>query len=224
MADTDRIDGLIRALGADLTPIRRLASPALRALGWLVMVGAIGVAFATVADVHAMMRRFAAAPDIWLAGTGSMLTAVLAVLAAFQLSLPDRKAAWALLPLPAVVVWIGASGIGCLRQWLVPNTHPATLEEAESCLAFILCISIPLSILLVAMQRQGHSLRPNLAAVVGGLACAAAAASLLNFIHPYDAAATDLAVHAFAVGAVIVANRIIGGRLLADRSNIFASV
>jgi hypothetical protein len=138
--------------------------------------------------------------------------------------LPDRKAAWALLPLPAVVVWIGASGIGCLRQWLVPNTHPATLEEAESCLAFILCISIPLSILLVAMQRQGHSLRPNLAAVVGGLACAAAAASLLNFIHPYDAAATDLAVHASAVGAVIVANRIIGGRLLADRSNIFASV
>ena len=45
-------------------------------------------------------------------------------------------------------------------------------------------------------------MRPNLTAIIGGLACASAAATLLNFIHPYDAAATDLAVHAVAVTIV----------------------
>lgn len=64
------------------------------------------------------------------------------------------------------------------------------------------------------MLRRGFSLRPNLTAIIGDLACASAAATLLNFIHPYDAAATDLAVHAFAVAIVILANTLFGGRIL----------
>jgi hypothetical protein len=75
-------------------------------------------------------------------------------------------------------------------------------------------LSLPLSLLLFVMLRRGFSLRPNLTAIIGSLACASAAATLLNFIHPYDAAATDLTVHAFAVAFVIVANTIYGGRAL----------
>jgi hypothetical protein len=214
---------LIEALGADLTPVRRLAPSGLRALGWLTIVGAIALALATVSDVSAMSRRLMAAPDMWLAAIGSLVTAVLAAVAAFQLSLPDRKPTWALLPLPAAVFWIGASGIGCLRSWFVPETHPASLEETGICLIFILSLSVPLSILLILMLRRGCPLRPNLTLVIGGLACAAAAATLLNFIHPYDATATDLTVHAFAVAIVILANAIFGGRLLIDK-DVLASV
>jgi hypothetical protein len=68
-----------------------------------------------------------------------------------------------------------------------------------------------LSVLLLAMLRRACPLYPGLTAVVGGLAVAAA--SLLNFFHPYDAAATDLAVHAVAVALVIGANRALGGRI-----------
>ena len=42
------------------------------------------------------MHRLMAAPDIWLAAMGSMLTTVFAAMAAFELSLPDRKAAIAI--------------------------------------------------------------------------------------------------------------------------------
>jgi hypothetical protein len=223
MIGTNSNDRLIRALAADLTPIRRLAPPVVRALSWLIIVGAIALALASVSDVGAMSRRLMAAPDMWLAAIGSLVTAVLAAVAAFQLNLPDRKPAWALLPLPAAVFWITASGIGCLRSWLVPETHPASLEEAETCLTFILGLSVPLSALLIIMLRRGYSLRPNLTSVIGGLACAAAAATLLNFIHPYDATATDLTVHAFAVAIVILANAIFGGRLLIDK-DVLASV
>ena len=214
MAPSDLNDCLVEALAADLTPVRRLAPPSLRVLFWLAIVAAIAIALAMFCDLGAVTRRLTAAPDLWFAAAGSLLTAVLAAVAAFQLSLPDRKPVWALLPLPAAVLWIGASGIGCLRPWGVAETHPASLGESESCLMFILGISIPLSILLIVMLRRGCSLRPNLTAIVGGLACASAAATLLNFVHPYDAAASDLAVHACAVGIVILANRVFGSRIL----------
>ena len=64
------------------------------------------------------------------------------------------------------------------------------------------------------MLRRACPLQPGLTAAVAGLAAAAAAATLLNFFHPFDAAATDLAVHVFAVALVIVANRAFSGRLL----------
>jgi hypothetical protein len=218
---TDSNDRLIQALGADLRPVRRLAPPGLRALGWLAVVGAVSLALAAVSDVGAVGHRLAAAPDMWLAAIGSSLTAVLAAVAAFQLSLPDRKPAWALLPVPAAVFWIAASGAGCLRSWLVPETHAASLGESEICLTFILGLSVPLSILLILMLRRGCSLRPNLTLAIGGLACASAAATLLNFIHPYDATATDLIVHAFAVATVILANVTTGGRLLMGQNVVF---
>jgi hypothetical protein len=214
MVRFDSNEQLVQALSADLTPVDRLAPPSLRVLLWLAMVGAVALALTMVSDVGAMIQRLVAAPDLWLAAMGSALTAVLAAAAAFQLALPDRKAAWALLPLPAVSLWIGASGMGCLRPWSIADAYPMPPDGTEHCLIFILGLSLPLSLLLIVMLRRGFSLRPNLTAIIGGLACASAAATLLNFIHPYDAAATDLTVHAFAVAIVIVANTLYGSRLL----------
>jgi hypothetical protein len=214
MIRSDSNDRLVQALGADLAPVRRLAPPSQRVLIWLMILGAAALALAMVSDVGAMIRRFMAAPDMWLAAMGSMLTAVLAAMAAFELSLPDRRAAWAFLPLPALLLWIGASGMGCLRTWSVAETDPTPLDQPERCLIYILGFSLPLSLLLIVMLRRGFSLRPNLTAIIGGLACASAAATLLNFIHPYDAAATDLAVHTFAVVIVILVNTILGRRIL----------
>ena len=148
-----------------------------------------------------------------LAVFGSVLTAILAAIAAFELSLPDAPRGWAALPLPTAILWVAASGFGCLRVWIAPQTHVAALGEARDCLIFIIALSVPLSVLLLAMLRRACPLHPGLTAAVAGLAVAAAAASLLNFFHPYDAAATDLAVHAAAVAAVVAANRALSGRI-----------
>ena len=159
------------------------------------------------AEAHAHSRS---------AGTArTAARSTLAALAAFQLSLPDANRAWALLPLPAALLWVIASGFGCLRAWLVPDTHVAQLNEARECLIFIVGISIPLSGLIIVMLRRACSLQPGLTAATAGLGAAAAAATLLNFFHPFDAAATDLAVHACAVALVIIANWAFSGRLLA---------
>jgi hypothetical protein len=211
-------DRLIGALTADLQPVRPLLSPPLRALAWLALVAALAAALAMFANLPAMWHRLTATPDIALAVLGSIATAATAALAAFELSLPDRSRAWALLPLPAFALWLSASGLGCLRAYVLSGTHVATMGETRDCLVFIVGLSVPLSAALILMLRRAYSLAPGLTATMAGLASAAAAATLLNFFHPYDAAATDLAVHLVAVGLVVVALRAFGSRALQNFS------
>jgi hypothetical protein len=206
-------EGLIGDLAKDLTPVQRLRSPGVRALTWLSIVVATGIVLAAFADLPALVHRLGGARDMWLSVIGSTFTVILAAIAAFQLSLPDARRAWALLPLPAALLWILASGVGCLRNWFVPGTHAAELGEARDCLILIVGLALPLSALLIMMLRRACSLQPELMALVAGLASAAAAATLLNFFHPFDAAATDLTVHAVAVVIVIAANWGLSGRL-----------
>jgi hypothetical protein len=213
-APPSRHDHIIRRLAADLKPVRPLRPPGLRAFIWLAVVVVAGFSLAAIADRPAAAARLVAAPDMWLAAAGAALTTVLAAIAAFQLSLPDRSQLWALLPLPAALLWLAASGAGCLRTWLVPGTHAAVLDDSKDCIMFILAVSVPLSALLLVMLRRAYPLRPGLAAALAGLASAAAAATLLNLFHPYDASATDVVVHVVAVALVIVANRAYGGRML----------
>ena len=84
---------LIHDLVTDLIPVRRLQPPSVRALAWLAVVVATAVALALIADLPALGHRLIAAPDMWLAVTGSAVTAILAAFAAFQLSLPDARRA-----------------------------------------------------------------------------------------------------------------------------------
>jgi len=208
----DSNDRLIGALVADLRPVRPLPPPALRTLIWLMLVAAVAVAIAMFADVTAMWRRMTAIPDMWLAVLGSVATMATAAFAAFELSLPDRSRAWALLPLPALALWVGASGLGCMRVYVLPGTHVAGIGEMRDCLLFIVGLSVPLSAALIVMLRRAYSLAPPLTAAMAGLASAAAAAALLNFFHPFDAALADLAVHSVAVLIVVAAAREVGRR------------
>ena len=214
MPHADAHERLIEELATDLRPVRRLRPPGLRALAWLAVVGASAAGLAAVSDLGAVRDRLVAVPDTWLALAGSVLTAVLAAVAAFQLGLPDRRPAWALLPLPAAALWLAASGLGCLRSWTLPGAYPASPSDTMDCLAFILGLSAPLSALLVLMLRRAATLQPGLTAAMAGLASAAAAATLLTVVHPFDASAVDLAVHVGAVLAVVAANRAWGGWLL----------
>ncbi len=214
MSTDSRHQVLIDTLGADLTPVRRLLPPWLRTLGWLLAVVAIAVVLLMRYGTTPMLQRWASAHDLAWAAAGAAITTVCAAWAAFVLGIPGRSRAWAWLPLPAALLWIGASGVGCLRTWLAPGTSIATFHQSTDCLVFIVSFSIPLSALMIWMLRRACPLRPVLTAVLVGLASAAASACLLEICHAFDAAATDLLTHALAIGIVIAANAVMGGRLL----------
>ena len=208
-------DRLIHGLASDLAPVHPLPPAGRRALVWLGFVIFAGLVLSLIADLNAFTQRFMASPDMWMAMLGSALTAVLAAIAAFKLSMPDASRTWAWLPLPAVVLWVGASGMGCLRTVIVPGTHEAPMAETMECLTIIVALSVPFGLLMFAMLREAFTLLPGLNATIAGLAVAAASATLLNLFHPIDAAVVDLLVHALAVGLVIAVARVVGLRRLA---------
>jgi hypothetical protein len=216
MSNTSPHDNLIQNLASDLKPVRPLPPASKRALVWIGFVVAAGLVLSLIADRAAFMHRLMISPDMWMAMLGSTLTAILAAIAAFKLSMPDGPKAWALLPLPAVILWIAASGLGCLRNYVLPGTHVAPMDETMECLVIIVALSVPLSLLMFAMLREAFSLLPGLTATIAGLAIAAASATLLNLFHPFDAAAVDLLVHAVAIALVIVVSRSLGRRVWSE--------
>ena len=219
MTTVPRHQELIEALGTGLTPVRRLLPPWLRALAWLVVVAVIAAALLAHFGAAPMLHRYAVVPERGVASIGAILTMAGAAWAACALAVPGRSRAWAYLALPGVLLWLGASGFGCLRDWFAPaaDITSATIPPAH-CLVFIILASIPLSALMIWLLRRACPLRPVLTAVLVGLASAAASATLLAIFHPYDAAATDLLVHGLAVCIVVAANAALGNRLLAPHA------
>jgi hypothetical protein len=205
-------DTLITRLAGDLQPVRRLAPPWRRAALWLCAALWLAGLLALFTNVTALSHRLMAAPDMGLAALGALLTGVLAAAAAFLTSVPGRSAWWAALPLPALTLWLAASGAGCLRTQTIGFTVPEGAMHPMACLYFIVLVSAPLAALLVWQIMRACPLRPALTASLAGLASAGAAAALLTLIHPFDATASDLAAHFVAVALVVLGVRIFGAR------------
>jgi hypothetical protein len=197
-------DDLISSLAAQLQPVRRLRAPLLRALAWLVAVGAVCAAVvAGAVGPGIFMQRFAA-PRVALEDCATAVTAVTAVVAAFELSVPGRSPRWALLPLPSLLLWLGASGLGCLANGLSLRGADGISGESPHCFLFIVGVSVPLAVGLFWMLRRARPIAPLPVAALGTLGVAASAAFLLQFFHPFDVTVIDLALHLAAIALVML--------------------
>jgi hypothetical protein len=191
---------------ADARPGRLPWPPAVRAILWLdaVLLFAGALALGGMAPVLE-----AASGWTWFALAGSTLTAVSAALAAFELSAPGRHPAWFWLPAPALVLWLAASGLGCLALPSGPEVWGDTVAEAGQCLKFLLAISAPLLALILFMLWRVAPLMPGRVMALGGLASAGAAASVLALVHPHDATLLDLGAHATAIALLLAASAVV---------------
>lgn len=189
-------------------------SPAMRAILWMdaVLLGALAL------DVGGMPPALGDGPSTWtwIVLAGSTLTAMLAALSAFELTVPGRGRAWLWLPAPALVVWIGASGLGCLAVPAGAEVWGDTVGEAAECLGFLLKTSLPLLALILLMLWRAAPSMPGRVLAMGAIASAGAAASLLALVHPHDAALLDLGAHAIAL-AIVLAISAVAARFRAER-------
>lgn len=201
MTDDDTMR-LIEALAAKAQPVKRLRSPTLRAALWLGAVSAlIALAIWLFSDLTLSMQRLHDARLDWEMA-GMLLTGILAVAAAFHLSLPDRSAAWALLPLPTLALWLASMGYNCYRHWF---TDGWALGSSWDCLKFIVGVSVPLGVSLLYLLRRAAPLAPMRVAAMGGLGVASIAAFALQFFHPFDVTFLDLGTQVITVGLVVLA-------------------
>jgi hypothetical protein len=194
---------LVQSLAAQLQPVRRLRPPAQRAAAWLAVVATVLlVAILCFANLGVFVRRMSS-PRTALECAATALTAITAVIAAFEVSVPDGSPRWAWLPLPSLLVWLGAGGLGCLRNGVSLHGPDGPLGDSPSCFSFIAGLSVPLAAGLFWMLRRARPIAPLPVALLGTLGVAATAAFVLQFFHPFDVTVIDLSLHLGAIGLVI---------------------
>jgi hypothetical protein len=198
----DATERLIRGLAQDARPVARLRPPGLRAALWLVSVGVLlALAVELMADRGVVAARLTGTLfDYEMAGM--LLTGILAVIAAFELSLPDRSTVWALLPLPTLALWLGFTGSACWSHWFSDGWAPGS---SVACLKFILGVGLPLGGSLIWLLRRAAPLAPVRVAALGGLGAAGISAFALQFFHPFDVTFLDLATQIGAAALVVLA-------------------
>ena len=203
-AGTDR---LIDRLADEARPVRVLAPPLRRALLLLLFVGSIAlVAILTMGDMDSMRERYSGREAMMFAESAAMLaTGVLAVTGAFFLSIPGRSRLWLMAPIPAALLWLALSGMGCWRDLVRHGSDGWSLGHSSDCLLFILGTSAALGIPLFWRLSRAAPIDRLPVALLAGLGLAGLSAFLLQFFHPFAVTFMDLGVHVASVGAVIAA-------------------
>jgi len=178
---------LIDSLATDMRPVKRLRPPLLRACGWLFGAAAVVALLAANQGIRPdLAQRLHDTPFV-MSLAGSILTGVLAVIAAFLVSLPDRSRLWILLPLPALVLWLSNIGYQCLTDWVSVGPDGMNPGEAARCFVTLSVTSLPLSLALLVMLRYAARLRPTVVALMGSLAVSAITSTALALFHTIDA-------------------------------------
>ena len=204
---------LIDILCADAKPVRRLRPPLVRAALWLLFAGLVLVVLAALLGTRPDLAERLRQPTFVGALAGALLTGVLAAVAAFYLSLPDRSRSWLLLPLPALLLWIATIGYGCLTDWVSIAPDGVRLGTTLECFATRALASLPQTMALLVMLRHAARLYPTTVAMMGGLASAGIAATALSLFHELDASVMVLLWN-LGVAALIIALGGIFGRSL----------
>jgi hypothetical protein len=178
---------LIDTLVECATPVRRLRPPVVRAALWLAFAGLVLALIAVGHGVRADLMERLDEPKFVVSIGGALATGILATVAAFMISLPDRSRWWLMLPLPGLAMWITTIGYGCFADWVSPGPDGIRLGEEVRCLALLVLTSVPLALALAAMLRYAALVRGSTVAMMGGLAVAAITASALSLFHSHDA-------------------------------------
>ena len=209
---------LIEMLCADAKPVRRLRPPLVRAALWLLFAGLVLFALAVLQGTRPDLAERVREPTFVGALAGSLLTGVLAAIAAFHLSLPDRSRLWLLLPAPTLVLWGSTIGYGCLTDWVSIEPGGVRLGTTLECFATLAIASLPLYLVLLVMLRHAARLHPTMVAMMGGLASAGIAATALSLFHELDASVMVLLWNLGTAALIVALSGMFGPSLFASIS------
>jgi hypothetical protein len=202
---------LIESLAANMTPIRRLRPPLIRAGCWLLLAAVILGLLAIGQGIRPDLPQRLQQTGFTIAMGASLLTAMCAAIAAFMVSLPDRSRLWLLLPTPALFAWLSTIGYQCLTHWVDFEPNGMPLAETARCFATLALTGLPLSLAMLVMLRYAGALRPTATALTGSLAVAAITATALSLVHQLDATVMIL-IWNLGIAAVMVGMGSLSGR------------
>jgi hypothetical protein len=205
------IDSLVR----DLAPVRRLQRPLLRCALWLALAALVVLLVGIVHGVRPDLAERLADPGFLVALGAALATGILAAVAAFMTSLPDRSRLWLLLPLPALVLWLTTLGQQCLTDWVATAPDGGIMPGVTAkCFFTLVLTGLPLQLGLLLMLRHAAPLKPVGLVVSGALAVAAlTCAALLVLNRNLDATALVLVSNLMLAVIVVGLARLVAPKL-----------
>ena len=209
---------LIDALAADARPVRRLRPPLTRAAAWLafatVLLALLAVVHGPRSDLAEQLQQ-----RVFVVGMlASLLTGVLAAVASFLASLPDRSRLWLLLPAPSLAIWLSTIGYGCLTDWVSIAPDGIQFGETVRCFVTLVLTSLPLSVAMLAMLRHAAMLSPRVVIMTASLSVAAITATALSLFHDLDATAMILVWNLGIIILVVILGGALAPRMLSRLS------
>jgi hypothetical protein len=194
MTTTERF---IEQLAARARPVRPLAPAWVRACRWLLVAAAVIALATSLFGPRPHLMTLMLRPATGMEWIGSLLTGVLAAFAVFQISVPGRDLRWAWLPVPALLVWTGGIGLGCLGEIVRGQFgyDPRSLQCARD----VALVSLPIAVVMLVMVRHAALARPRATALLGALAAAALSSAGVGLFHVGETAAMGLLGHLVAV-------------------------
>lgn len=204
---------LIASLAANVTPVRRLRPPLLRAGLWVGFAVVVLALFTVLHGVRTDFDERLHEPNFALSMTGALMTGILAAVAAFELSLPDRSKLWIWLPAPALILWASTIGYGCLTNWVSLAPVGIRLGTTARCFATLVLTSVPLSLVLLVMLRHAALVRPTIVASSASLAVAGITATALSLFHNIDATVMVLLWNVVSAALIVLVGGTFGRRM-----------
>jgi hypothetical protein len=179
---------LIRTLTEDCDPVRPLAHPVWRSLIWcaisLCYVAIVVAAMGLRPDFASKMTDPQFATEV----AAAFLTSMMAAAGAFCAGCPGRPLWERFAPVPFLLMWMGALGVGCRRDWNAFGLSGLASHSDIACLPTIFAISIPGALLILSMVRRGAPIAPFVTIGSAALAATALAAAALRLSFKQDAA------------------------------------
>lgn len=214
-----KTEDLVSAMAREMGPVKRLRPPIQRAALWLGFSALVIAAVVVVSGPRDDLAERLSQPWEMAQLIAALLTAGLAAVAAFHLSLPDRSNTWALLPVPAFAAWLASLGWGCVSDFVRLGPEGISLGTSWGCLGFILGLSAPMGAGLLLALRHAGPIRPVPTMATGVLSVAMLASFGLSLVHYLDAAIMVLVWHAGPVLLAVAIGAGLGGRVLARQAS-----
>lgn len=143
----------------------------------------------------------------------AIATALFAFGAAFRLVNARGGLGWLLPPVVSLAVWIAAVAVACAET--IREGYDGTWSEAVECFGFLIVAGAIIALAVVTpLYRSRPRVRVPVAAMAG-LGVAAAASSILQFMHDFAPTVTDVAAHSAAISLLIAS--VMWSRRLAPR-------
>lgn len=210
---------LIDLLSTELTPVKRLRPPFVRALLWL---GTVGVFLGAVIwfngmrpDIDLQMHKTRFVAEL----AAILLTGIIAALAAFKAAVPGTPR-WVLFsPLPPLLLWLALLGQGCMDDMAQNKFYWGI---STHCLGQIGWTGLVSGVPMLLMLRRAAPLEGMPLALLAGLASAALAAFAMSLYHGYDTSVIVLISHGLIMALMVVGFGLMGPAVLRRRLNFRA--